>query len=142
MVLWLDDPTAPYDPTAPGPESAGLPAGAVIRVRTKADLAAGDVSAVTGAGLEALEARLRARLLAGAPEHATGIVVTNARHHSAIVAAAQAARGAAEASESGLPPELIALDVAEAIYQLGLVVGATTTEDMLDRIFSRFCIGK
>jgi tRNA modification GTPase len=139
LVLWLDDPTTPE---ASGPESLGLTGKGVLRLRTKADLADGDVSAVTGAGLAALEDQLRARLLGAAPEHSTGVVVTNARHHSALSAAGSAARQAAEASRRGLPPELVVIDVAEAVYQLGLVVGASTTEDMLDRIFSRFCIGK
>ncbi len=40
------------------------------------------------------------------------------------------------------PPELLALELREALHQLGEMVGAVHTEDLLDRIFSRFCIGK
>ena len=40
------------------------------------------------------------------------------------------------------PPEVLALDLRETLAQLGEMVGAVYTEDLLDRIFSRFCIGK
>ena len=44
--------------------------------------------------------------------------------------------------EMHAPPEILALELREALHQLGEMVGAVYTEDLLDRIFSRFCIGK
>ncbi len=45
-------------------------------------------------------------------------------------------------SEQNLSPEFIALDLQKALEELGSLIGTTTSEDVLDRVFSRFCIGK
>ncbi len=136
LVVWLEAPDAPGE---------AAPDGALC-VATKRDLAVGpgrpgaalSVSAVTGEGLDALRAAIRERLV-GAPP-ASEDVVTNPRHYAALTAA-EAALDASLAMAPGAP-ELVAVDVHEALHQLGLVVGATATEDLLDRIFARFCIGK
>lgn len=100
------------------------------------------ISVVTGEGLDALRSLLFERVVpAGSREGGTAIV-TSERHHAALDAACVAVSDAIAAEERRLPPELIAIDVKEALDQLGLIVGDTTTEDVLDRIFSRFCIGK
>lgn len=100
------------------------------------------ISVVTGAGLDALRALLFERIVpVGSREGGTAIV-TSERHHAALDAACAAVSDAIAADERRLPPELIAIDVKEALDQLGLIVGDTTSEDVLDRIFSRFCIGK
>ncbi|MBT9560437.1 MAG: tRNA uridine-5-carboxymethylaminomethyl(34) synthesis GTPase MnmE [Myxococcales bacterium] len=100
------------------------------------------ISVVTGEGLDALRTLLFERVVpAGSREGGTAIV-TSERHHAALDAACVAVSDAIAADERRLPPELIAIDVKEALDQLGLIVGDTTTEDVLDRIFSRFCIGK
>ncbi len=96
------------------------------------------VSAVTGAGLDRLREAIRHRL--GGAVKADGVLVTNPRHHAALSQAAGALRKALEAPHAA--PELLAVDVREAVWQLGTIVGATTTDDLLDRVFSQFCIGK
>ncbi len=137
LVLWLDDPTQPEALPDPAIASERL-----LRIRTKADLAPGDISAVTGVGLEALQRRLRDALLPHGAEALSALVITSARHAEALQTAARALRDAASAAQQRAPPELIAVDVAEALAALGLITGETTTEDVLDRIFSSFCIGK
>lgn len=113
----------------------------VLVVRTKSDLGRGDVSAVTGDGLEVLVAELRARLLPAGTESADHVLVTSARHFQALRGASEALDHAIAAAPSEAP-ELVAIDVREALTQLGLIIGETTTEDLLDRIFGEFCIGK
>jgi tRNA modification GTPase len=49
---------------------------------------------------------------------------------------------ALEASAATLSPEFISVDLGQALHALGEIVGETTPEDILDRIFSQFCIGK
>ena len=69
-------------------------------------------------------------------------VMINARHQEAL----SRARGAIERSVAGLRTEsgleLVALELREATNAVGEIVGKTTTEDLLDSIFSQFCIGK
>ncbi len=128
--------------TAPEPLPSELDAARVLAVRTKADLGDGDVSTVTSAGLAGLLETVRERVLPEGAVAVDHVVVTSARHHQALIAAGEAIEHAIAASESAQPPELVAVDVQEAVTQLGLVVGETTTDDLLDRIFSEFCIGK
>lgn len=70
------------------------------------------------------------------------IEVTNSRHKQALSQARQALLQAAESNRAAMSPEFIALDVREALNQLGAITGEATTEDLLDAIFSQFCIGK
>ncbi|RLC09689.1 MAG: tRNA uridine-5-carboxymethylaminomethyl(34) synthesis GTPase MnmE, partial [Deltaproteobacteria bacterium] len=60
----------------------------------------------------------------------------------AIERALSASRAASEGFKESRPSELIAIDIREALDALGEITGSTTTEDILEQIFSRFCIGK
>ncbi len=99
------------------------------------------VSAKTGDGVEQLEKEIEHRLL-GADSLADVPLVTSARHHAALEQAANASAVALEGLHSGLDFELIACDLREALDALARLVGVTTNEELLDGIFSRFCIGK
>lgn len=113
----------------------------IMHVRTKADLAPGDVSVVTGHGIDALVEKIRERLLPESAETTDSAIITSRRHFDAIIKAQKALKSAVTASAAEAP-EITAVEVQEALHQLGLIVGETTTEDILDRIFSTFCIGK
>jgi tRNA modification GTPase len=129
-----------------GSEESPIPQGIqndrVMRVKTKSDLGEGDVSALTGDGLEGLIEQIVSRLVPGTDLRSTDVMVTHERHYSALIQAEKALENAYAACRDGEPVDAIAVDVQEAVYQLGLVVGETTTEDLLDRIFGDFCIGK
>jgi len=114
----------------------------ILHVRTKADLAKGDVSTVTREGLAELLQTLRSRLLPESWRENTSVIVTSARHHLALSNAAEALNAARNACTNREPPDILAVDVQEALDQLGLISGETSTEDVLDEIFSKFCIGK
>lgn len=139
LVLLLIDGAQPVTPVL-SPDQ--VPGGRVLQLRTKADLGTGDVSAHTGEGLDALVERLRNRLLPEGAREADRVTVTSARHHTALVAATGALEAAHASCLRQEAPELVAVDVREGLDQLGLIIGETTTEDVLDRIFSEFCIGK
>ena len=109
-------------------------------LRSKGDLLQGadefgelTVSAKTGAGLDELKRRIVA--LSGARE---GAAITNERHVRALENAAAALAHAQTAGEL----TLIAADVREALHHLGAVTGRDVDADLIDRIFSRFCVGK
>lgn len=95
------------------------------------------VSAETGEGLAALR-RAIAASIAPAAESA---LVTNARHIEALQRAA-ASVSDAEKSAGGTEPELVATDLREALAALGQITGRETSADLIERIFSKFCVGK
>lgn len=111
-------------------------------VYSKADLAPRDglaVSATTGQGLDALRHAIAQRL---GVDHQDELVLGRERQRVAVDEAASALRRAALGLREGLPPELPAVDLQDAMDALGTLVGVTTIEDVLDRLFSSFCIGK
>ena len=115
-------------------------------VMAKADLVGAppaplSVSAVTGSGLDALRAAIAARL--GLAE-VDGELLVLARHREALEASGRLlAEAAALADRDGRgAPELVASRVREALVALGTITGETATEDLLDRIFATFCVGK
>lgn len=119
-----------------------------ILVASKADLTptrvlegAIAVSAVAGTGLSDLRDAI-AQALGVSELSRGGLVIAHERHHEALVTAAGALRAAAQGLASAAPPELVAVDVADATEALGALVGLTTIEDVLDRLFASFCIGK
>jgi len=70
------------------------------------------------------------------------LIIPNLRQKIGLERALQAAGASIEGLQSGIPSELIAIDIEEAINSLGEIIGITVKEDVLDQIFSRFCIGK
>lgn len=69
-------------------------------------------------------------------------IVTNRRHRDVLERTRASLKRGKEAFLEGRPPELLALDLREALSALGEITGETATEEVLDIIFSRFCIGK
>jgi tRNA modification GTPase len=101
------------------------------------------VSALTGEGVDAvLDALLQsARLRRLALQNAT-LVTINQRHRGALQAALESLRRFETDIETSEPPEILAADLRQAVVVLGEVSGENVTEEILDSIFSRFCIGK
>ena len=95
-----------------------------------------------GKGLEALKSTICEELLGGEWSVGESPIVTNARHQEALRRADEGLNYVIESLENGMPPDLVAVDLRISLDGLGDIVGKTTTEDILDRIFSQFCVGK
>lgn len=123
------------------------PTGARIIVFTKCDRPrqaavapdAIETSSHTGAGLQRLRGRLRELAVA---DVTTGVVATTAVRCSASLRQAFAGLGEARRRVESGGEELVAAELRAALHRLGEVAGEVYTDDILDRIFSRFCIGK
>lgn len=114
------------------------------RLELPADLegSAVRVSSLTGAGIEELKAAIRARVWSGGVGAEMLEVMINARHQQALRRAREALERAIAALGERVTLELVASDLRLAVQAVGEVVGQTATDDLLDRIFSTFCIGK
>lgn len=100
------------------------------------------VSAKTGSGLANLVERC-ASILAGSASDGTEILgTTAARCRESLTHCREALTRAACAAESSAGDEIVAIELRESLEQLGRVLGTVYTDDILGRIFSRFCIGK
>ncbi|MGA3048315.1 MAG: tRNA uridine-5-carboxymethylaminomethyl(34) synthesis GTPase MnmE [Terracidiphilus sp.] len=118
----------------------------------KSDLAAGEAiervvgdgmvrtSALTGEGIQELRARILALATGGAA--AEPGMLTSLRHHQAITTALGALGDAAQANSNSIPHEMILLDLYRGLWALDSLTGQTTSDDVLNLIFSTFCIGK
>lgn len=98
------------------------------------------VSARTGENLDAFRDFLEARFADASP--IDGSVLTNARQFGALTRAQKAVCRAKGAVQDGLTPDAVLTDVEEAMSALGEVIGRTVREDITNRIFERFCVGK
>jgi tRNA modification GTPase len=109
-----------------------------------------NISAKTGAGLDVLKEKIldlamvgrQGQEAASAYDESPGIIVTNVRHKVAIDSGVAALNNAASSLRAEMPLEIVAVEMRDALDRLGGIVGTVTTEDILNRIFSEFCIGK
>lgn len=163
IILWLIDSTRPENIRATAQEimSHTDDEQAIVTVINKTDLATADdarkglagleiagriadiieVSASNGDGIDALEKKLLE--LSGATAIcASDVIVTNARHHRALVDAEAALNRAIDGINASLSGDFIAQDLRETLHHLSSITGTISTTDILQNIFSKFCIGK
>ncbi len=101
-----------------------------------------DVCCLSGQGIELLKDAIKNLVWSGEIKAEMLQVAINSRHQDALNRARAAARAAADALAGQATLELVAMDLRIAANAVGEIVGKTTTEDLLDSIFSTFCIGK
>ncbi len=112
------------------------------RIAGEFELPVAEVSAKTGDGIEELRTLIYETATGKAAKKAReNVVITNLRHRSALADALRSLEAARSALEEQ-PLEIAAMELREALDALGRIVGAVTTDDILERIFLEFCIGK
>ena len=99
------------------------------------------ISAKEGGGVEELKESMADVILKGNVS-AENTIVTNARHYHALVEAGKSLADIKAGLDNRLPGDLLALDIRRCLHYLGEITGEVSNEDMLDYIFSKFCIGK
>lgn len=145
LVLALIDRTQLVDPCRNEWERLG---NKVLKVLTKADLSEVSkedgllVSSQTGAGLDELRKIITHRLTGNATVPGSDEIAINARHEDALRRASDAFSSALSSLDTKTAPELVASDLRQALQALESILGVGTSEDVLDRLFAQFCIGK
>ncbi len=99
------------------------------------------LSAKTGVGVDELRKVLQSRFDAQTA-YRGDVVVSSQRHYEALRESAESLLAALNAIRNGLPTDLLSEDIRQVLYHLGTITGEITSEDVLQNIFSRFCIGK
>jgi len=99
-------------------------------------------SALTGEGLEELEQRMVDTVLGGRVFTSDALLVSNPRHKSALERAQGHLEQALSSIEARMPDDFVTIDLTAALNALGEITGETVTEELLETIFSNFCVGK
>jgi len=99
-------------------------------------------SALTGEGISALKRAIVNRATRGAAESAEGCVITNERQRTRLAAAATSLYSAGQLIEQNAPAEIVVLELRDARNVLAAITGEEVGDEMLDALFSNFCIGK
>lgn len=155
LVLFLVDGSRPYD-SDDDQICTALEGRRFLLVRNKSDLPETTVlpnvlsgltpvviSTKTGEGIEQLkEAVCREFLHGRAVDGREFVALSRARHRDALVKCRAVLIQFGESLAAGLPPEIAAVDLREALSALGEVTGETTPDEVLDLVFSQFCVGK
>ena len=92
-------------------------------------------------GLAMLKDRLYEMVSTGEHEN-DDVIISNIRHYESLLRTNESLTTALTGIESGITGDIVAMDIRHAIRYLGEITGEITTDDLLDNIFSRFCIGK
>jgi tRNA modification GTPase len=99
------------------------------------------ISAKQGIHIEELKQELRKAIDLG-QVHSGETIVTNARHHAALSKASEALSDLLQGLDQGISGDLLAIDIRRTLHHLGEITGNVSPDDLLNHIFSSFCIGK
>ena len=100
------------------------------------------ISALEGKKIDELKKLMKQRALENKEYDSSSLLVTSSRHRDALQNAQENVRSALQALDRGMTGDFLSIDLRSALKDLGTITGEITTEDILDSIFSRFCIGK
>ncbi len=121
----------------------------IIRVMNKIDLPHENsndydvqISALTGEGMDNLLNHLKEKALGNSIYTEKSALITNARHYNSLKKAKENLLAAEESISNQMSGEFIAVDLRNAIDSMGEIIGEVTTDDVLNNIFMKFCIGK
>jgi tRNA modification GTPase len=93
-------------------------------------------------GLEELYEQVKAMFIDGSLDTANGVMVSNERNKASLVTADKCLDNVLATIESGMPEDLMSMDLTQAYELLGEITGETLEDDIIDKIFSEFCLGK
>ena len=99
------------------------------------------ISAKEGVGITALKEKL-VEIVIGDFSLSDETIVSNIRHYDALIKTATSLQKAKDNLATGITADFVAMDIRQAMFDLGTITGDISTDDLLGNIFSKFCIGK
>ncbi len=115
--------------------------GAEAAYKALADCKTVKISAINGEGAKELGEIISSMFALGEIDH-TSAILTNMRHVESVMTAGKAIERTLEAFDGGVPADMLFIDIFEALTALGEVVGMSVSEEVVDKIFEKFCVGK
>jgi len=100
------------------------------------------ISAKTGQGLESLKQGIYHLIEKKEFISNDQLIITNQRHYQALMQAYKALEAALTGLKENLSPEFLSIEIKSALHELGTIIGTNISEDILNAIFSKFCVGK
>ena len=122
--------------------SLPVKSGAFAEASEDNDFRVVEASLINGTGFAEIESAIRILFSGRMPPDYGDAILSNTRHYALTTRSIEAIRAAREALAAGLPLEMPIIDMREALSALGEITGETYSEDIIDRIFSEFCVGK
>lgn len=101
-----------------------------------------EISVKNGTGLDLLEDKIEEKFNLAQIDTDDDVMITNERHQQLISMAEKGLKHALESVNSGVPVDMISIDIQEAIQNLGEITGETVSDEVIAGIFSKFCLGK
>ena len=98
------------------------------------------MSAKDGTGMETLMEQICAFAQKDVSDADT--IITNERHYACLLHCKTSLEQALQSAESGMPQDMLSIDIQQAIEDLGEITGQTVSQEIVDRIFHNFCLGK
>jgi len=149
LILYMVEGTSGLSAADQAWLSAWTGPASIVRVWSKTDLPCQPtppgfyaVSAVTGRGMDELEAVMAQSVFGGETARDGEPLIDSERQRDLLTRALAALESYRQAASDGVSADLLAVDVAEALDALGEITGAVTSAEILDRMFSNFCVGK
>lgn len=99
-------------------------------------------SAKNGEGMDQLEEEIRNMFYSGKVTYNDQVYITNARHKEALENALESLKQVKNSVDAGMPEDLYSIDLMDAYTDLGLIIGESVEDDLVNEIFSKFCMGK
>lgn len=99
-------------------------------------------SAKNGEGMDQLEEEIRNMFYSGKVTYNDQVYITNARHKEALENALESLKQVKNSVDAGMPEDFYSIDLMDAYTDLGLIIGESVEDDLVDEIFSKFCMGK
>ena len=114
----------------------------VDEIKKLIDAAVVMISAKEEKGIDEFASVLKKMFFAGDISYNDEVFITNSRHKAAVNGAAESLRLVRNSIDNGMPEDILTVDLMDAYQQLGYIIGESVGDDMIDAIFSEFCMGK
>jgi len=101
-----------------------------------------EISVLKGTGLDQLEQEIKDMFFAGKVSIREDSIITNMRHKDSLIKERKSLNEAINSLRIGMPVDMVSIDISNAIESMGEIIGLTVSEEIIDRIFHEFCLGK